>query len=114
MRVGSFIFIRSSTDHSASQSYASLLAFINILPLQKWNKVAGTHLTIEMFTVALVYTYRDIYPYATYTLKPQDMESWRLWTEIGIAHFVGFFIPLAIPREYNPIDPLVCPFLFDP
>jgi len=104
--------IRSSTNHSASQSYASLLAFINILQLRKWNKVAGTHLAIVMFIVALVYTCRDVYPYATYTLKPKDIESWRLWTEIGIAYFVGFFIPVAIPREYKPVDPWVHSFLF--
>ena len=96
-----------ATKPSLSKSYVTLLAFISIFPTPNWNRWAGTHLTITMLTTVLVYAHRDLYPYATYHLEPQDKLGWHLWAKIAIAFVVSVFIPSALPRTFKPINPLV-------
>ncbi|KAF8512318.1 hypothetical protein BU17DRAFT_77408 [Hysterangium stoloniferum] len=88
-------------------NYCCLLALVDLMPPKKWNSSAGTHLTIVMFCIASVYTYRDLIPYATFTMIPVDAaEGWLLWSRFGLATVAGVLIPLVTPRAYKPIDPL--------
>ncbi|KAF8528037.1 P-loop containing nucleoside triphosphate hydrolase protein, partial [Hysterangium stoloniferum] len=86
-------------------SYSSVLAFAVLFP--RWTSLAQTHLTLIMLGVVGAYISRDIYPLATYTLKPMDeAQGWLLWSRIVFASFVGVVIPLNMPRTYTPVDPL--------
>ncbi|KAF8528012.1 hypothetical protein BU17DRAFT_81241 [Hysterangium stoloniferum] len=88
-------------------SYTSLLALLDILPKRRWHSTAPVHLTFVMFAIVSVYIYRDLLPYATFTLRPADEgQGWLLWSRLGLVTFVGVFIPLAVPRIYTPVDPL--------
>ncbi|KAF8528008.1 P-loop containing nucleoside triphosphate hydrolase protein [Hysterangium stoloniferum] len=88
-------------------SYTSLLALLDILPKRRWHSTAPVHLTFVMFAIISVYTYRDLLPYATFTLRPADEgQGWLLWSRLGLVTFVGVFIPLAVPRIYTPVNPL--------
>jgi hypothetical protein len=61
-----------------------------------------------MLAVVAVYSRRDLFPLTTYILKPMDgAQGWLLWSRIGVASLVGIIIPLAIPRTYTPVDPMV-------
>ncbi|KAF8507385.1 ATP-binding cassette transporter [Hysterangium stoloniferum] len=88
-------------------SYTSVLALLDILPKRQWYSSATFHLKFVMFTIVSVYTYRDIFPYATFTLRPADeSQGWLLWSRLGLVAFAGLFVPLAVPRMYTPVDPL--------
>lgn len=55
-----------------------------------------------------VYAYRDVWPLLTYTLDPVDgSEGWLIWTKIGVLSYAAVVVPLLIPRQYIPVDPLV-------
>lgn len=65
-----------------------------------------------MFILLLVfgiYAYRDVWPLATYTLRPQDENEGPvlLYVKISILAVVSVCIPLFIPRQYTPVDPRV-------
>jgi hypothetical protein len=34
-------------------------------------------------------------------------QGWLFWSRVGAASLVGIIIPLAIPRTYTPVDPMV-------
>ena len=69
-------------------------------------------MTLIMLAVVAIYTHRDLIPLATYLLKPMDgAQGWLLWSRLGLAFLVGIFIPLAIPRSYTPVDPLVYAYM---
>ncbi|KAF8507382.1 hypothetical protein BU17DRAFT_71205 [Hysterangium stoloniferum] len=88
-------------------SYISVLALLDILPRRRWYSAATVHLNFVMFAIVSVYTYRDLFPYATFTLRPADEgQGWLLWSRLGLATFAGLFVPLVIPRIYTPVDPL--------
>ncbi|KAF8515052.1 ATP-binding cassette transporter [Hysterangium stoloniferum] len=87
-------------------SYTSVLALLDILPIRRWYSTATIHLTFVMTTIVFVYTYRDLFPYATFTLRPADGDQgWLLWSRLGLVTFAGLLVPLAIPRIYTPVDP---------
>lgn len=56
-----------------------------------------------------VYTYRDIWPFATYTEEPADIEEgYLIWAKIVALVVTAVLIPLFIPTQYIPVDPKVC------
>jgi hypothetical protein len=62
-----------------------------------------------LFVTFGVYFLRDVYPLATFTLTPVDInEGWLLWTKLTVLSFAAVVIPLAIPSQYIPVDPRVC------
>ncbi|KAH9939277.1 uncharacterized protein BXZ73DRAFT_76000 [Epithele typhae] len=64
------------------------------------------HLNAILVALWLVYSYRDLWPLATYTLTPADAsEGALLWAKIGVLTFTAVFIPLFMPRQYIPVDP---------
>jgi len=65
---------------------------------------------IILLSVLGIYTYRDIWPLATFALKPMDiLEGNILWVKIFVLFVTAVMIPLFIPRPYVPVDPKVCP-----
>lgn len=49
--------------------------------------------------------YRDVWPLATFTLKPLDAaEGQVLWMKVMALTLGAVVVPLGIPRQYNPID----------
>ncbi|KAJ7156237.1 hypothetical protein C8R46DRAFT_1294825, partial [Mycena filopes] len=89
------------------QFYTALLAVLSIsAPNQKWSGVAVRHLNTILLSTLGVYLYRDVFPLATTTRAPMDL--WEgpllLWAKIAVLFIVAGVIPLAIPRQYTPLD----------
>ncbi|KZT29509.1 P-loop containing nucleoside triphosphate hydrolase protein [Neolentinus lepideus HHB14362 ss-1] len=91
-------------------AYTSILGFVSVSTKPRWASVANFHMVLILLFTAGVYTYRDLYPLATFTLSPIDLhEGWLLWSKIGLVLLSGVVIPLVIPRPYVPFDPKACP-----
>ncbi|KAJ7705435.1 P-loop containing nucleoside triphosphate hydrolase protein [Mycena rosella] len=89
------------------QFYVSLLALASLRVTLRWNKYLQRHLTFVLLAVFSVYSYRDIYPLATFTLSPCDLsDGWLLWIKIVLLGIVALVLPLVEPRQYVPVDPL--------
>lgn len=65
---------------------------------------------VILFSALGIYTYRDVWPLATYEQRPADeSEGAILIYKIAILAFTAVVIPLFVPRVYTPIDPNVSP-----
>ncbi|GJJ15091.1 hypothetical protein Clacol_009366 [Clathrus columnatus] len=83
-----------------------VLAILALLPIRA-AEAASHDLQITLLSIALVYAYRDIYPLFTYPLDPKDgSQGHILWLRVALILFSGIFIPLFMPRQYKPLDPL--------
>lgn len=72
-------------------------------------RIVALHLSTLLLVVFAVYGYRDIWPLATFTLKPVDAaDGWLTWSRVSVVAFVSVLLPLITPREYVPLDPKVC------
>ncbi|KAJ7916159.1 multidrug resistance-associated ABC transporter [Mycena leptocephala] len=88
--------------------YAAILAIVSISGGIKWSRVAIKHLNTVLLSAFTVYFYRDIFPLATFTLAPMDLwEGKLLWPKVITLFAVSGIIPLAIPRQYIPLNPEV-------
>ncbi|KIK08096.1 hypothetical protein K443DRAFT_672979 [Laccaria amethystina LaAM-08-1] len=89
----------------ATYIYTSILALVS-LTSKKWNTLFTRHNVGVLLVALAVYLYRDVWPLATYTLTPIDAsEGSLLWAKLGVLCFTAAFIPLFIPRVYEPVDP---------
>ncbi|KAI0758154.1 multidrug resistance-associated ABC transporter [Fomes fomentarius] len=87
-------------------AYASLLAFIAVVSNLSLSTLVARHLNTVLVFSWGVYAYRDLWPLATFTLKPADAsEGSLLWAKIGVLTFVAIVIPIIVPRQYIPLDP---------
>ncbi|KAJ6498923.1 P-loop containing nucleoside triphosphate hydrolase protein [Mycena sanguinolenta] len=85
--------------------YASVLAIASVGSV-KWRNIVTKHLNTVLFCTFGVYFYRDVFPLATFSLVPRDIkEGGLLWTKVIILCAVSCVVPLAIPRQYTPVDP---------
>ncbi|KAJ7813135.1 P-loop containing nucleoside triphosphate hydrolase protein [Mycena olivaceomarginata] len=85
--------------------YASVLAVVSVGSVN-WRNVAVKHLNALLLCTFGVYFYRDIFPLATFSLLPQDLEEGRLlWAKILVLFAVSVVFPVAVPRQYTPVDP---------
>ncbi|KAJ7807314.1 hypothetical protein B0H14DRAFT_3483418 [Mycena olivaceomarginata] len=85
--------------------YASVLATISVSSVN-WRNVAVKHLNALLWCTFGVYFYRDVFPLATFSLVPLDLEEGRLlWAKILILFAISIVLPVAIPRQYTPVDP---------
>ncbi len=90
--------------------YAALAAVV-LVASESWGSFAGGLNIVILLTVLGVYTYRDIYPLATYTQEPADLhEGPIIWIKIVTLIVAAIFIPLFSPRHYVPLDPKVRAF----
>ena len=49
--------------------------------------------------------YRDLWPLATFTLRPLDEAMGPLlWAEFFVLTIAGVIVPLLVPRQYVPVD----------
>ncbi|KAJ7642966.1 P-loop containing nucleoside triphosphate hydrolase protein [Mycena polygramma] len=88
-------------------SYTTCLAILSLSAGQKWSRIATRHLTTVLLSTFLVYSYRDIYPFATIALVPMDLwEGQLLWPKVITLFCVSGIIPLVIPRRYIPKKPM--------
>ncbi|KAI0066573.1 P-loop containing nucleoside triphosphate hydrolase protein [Artomyces pyxidatus] len=87
--------------------YASSLAIISVTASPKHSAPAIRHLNLLLLATFCVYAYRDLWPLATFTLSPADqLEDALLWVKISLLTFASIFIPLTIPRQYMPYNPM--------
>lgn len=71
------------------------------------------HLTILLLSAFCIYVYRDMWPFATFSLSPLDAaDGWLTWSRIGVLCFAGIILPSITPRVYVPIDPDVGSYVF--
>ncbi|KAJ6594300.1 hypothetical protein B0H19DRAFT_1094896 [Mycena capillaripes] len=86
--------------------YISILAALSVSRNVKWSQIAIRHLSVLLLCTFGVYFYRDVFPLATFPLVPMDLsEGPLLWAKIVILFIVSSVIPVAIPRQYKPVDP---------
>jgi hypothetical protein len=88
--------------------YASVLAIFSLAGSQKWSSAVTKHLNLLLTCTSAVYFYRDVFPLGTFTLTPMDLSDGRLlWPKVCTLFIVSVVIPLAMPRQYTPVDPKV-------
>ena len=86
--------------------YASVLAFLSFLSA-KWRASLIRQSNLVLAGTWGTLAYRDIWPLATYNLRPKDQLDAAFWVRFGLLSVSGIAIPLFIPREYVPVDPKV-------
>ncbi|KAJ7797527.1 hypothetical protein B0H14DRAFT_3093160 [Mycena olivaceomarginata] len=85
--------------------YASVLAVVSVGSVN-WRNIVVKHLDALLWCTFGVYSYRDIFPLATFSLLPQDLKEGRLlWVKILVLFAISVILPVAIPRQYTPVDP---------
>ncbi len=86
-----------------------MLAFVSLVSNMHLSRLVTTHAATVLLVTWAVYIYRDVWPLATFTLQPADAaEGAFLWAKVGVLTFAAVLIPLAVPRQYIPVDPKVC------
>lgn len=90
------------------QGYFLILSIVSIsLP----TRIPSIHLNALLLVSFAVYTYRDLWPLATFNEHPVDYlsDGKLLWTKILVLGYVGLVVPLFTPRQYVPVDDNVRP-----
>ena len=88
------------------------MALIAVSTPPRIANVANTHLVWVLFGIWVVYGYRDVYPFGTFTLQPLDLrEGWLMWAKFAVLTFAAVIVPAFIPTQYVPFDPKVRPDL---
>ena len=76
--------------------------------VKEWSVSTTRYNILVLLSVFGVYIYRDIWPLATFTKEPKDLqEGYMLWIKFSITTLTAVIIPLFIPRQYVPVDPKV-------
>ena len=78
------------------------LSLIDIAAKRRISAIVSRHLTIVALTTFVLHAYRDLWPLATYTLKPEDGSGPVLWVKIALLAFIGVIEPLNEPKAYIP------------
>ncbi|QRW00073.1 ABC transporter transmembrane region [Ceratobasidium sp. AG-Ba] len=87
-------------------TYTSLLAMSALALAPRVRNVANFHLVGLLLVAMGVYAWRDLIPFATFSLRPLDAAGgWLTWSRIGVLAFGAVIVPLCIPQPYVPIDP---------
>jgi hypothetical protein len=78
------------------------------ITVKDWSVSTTRYNILVLLSVFGVYLYRDIWPLATFTEEPKDLqEGYMLWVKFSIIALTAVIIPLFIPRQYVPVDPKV-------
>ncbi|KAF9538671.1 hypothetical protein CPC08DRAFT_824613, partial [Agrocybe pediades] len=86
-------------------AYSTFLSIVSL-----FSTTHGTWSTryniILLLSVLVMYIHRDIWPLATYTIRPADNEEGILLPiKIVVLTWISLGVPLFIPRRYTPLDP---------
>ncbi|KAF8816575.1 hypothetical protein BYT27DRAFT_7127650, partial [Phlegmacium glaucopus] len=85
--------------------YSSIMAIVSVT-IKHWSVSTTRYNILVLLSVFGVYLYRDIWPLATFTEEPKDLqEGYMLWIKFSIVTLTAVVIPLFIPRRYVPVDP---------
>ncbi|KAF8799457.1 multidrug resistance-associated ABC transporter [Phlegmacium glaucopus] len=85
--------------------YSSVMAIVSVT-VKDWSVSATRYNILVLLSVFGVYLYRDIWPLATFTEEPKDLqEGYMFWVKFSIVTLTAVIIPLFIPRQYVPVDP---------
>ncbi|KAG8764714.1 hypothetical protein FRC12_007931 [Ceratobasidium sp. 428] len=85
-------------------TYATLLAIFALTLGPRLRAITNIHLVVLLLVAFGVFAWRDLLPFATFSLHPADSAGgWLTWTRIGILGFVAIVVPLCIPRLYVPL-----------
>ncbi|KAF7965838.1 hypothetical protein HWV62_41236 [Athelia sp. TMB] len=85
--------------------YTVVLALTSTLGRSRTIDIASNHLALVLFVTFAVYACRDLWPLATFTESPVDInEGTLLWAKISLLGLTGVVIPLVKPRVHIPID----------
>ncbi|KAI0085657.1 multidrug resistance-associated ABC transporter [Irpex rosettiformis] len=91
---------------TATYAYVVLLSGLTLFVGPINRRIVTTHLVTVLFVSWAISAYRNLWPLATFNLKPADgVEGALLWIKFGLLTVIGVVIPLIIPREYRPYDP---------
>ncbi|TFY68446.1 hypothetical protein EVJ58_g1015 [Rhodofomes roseus] len=86
--------------------YASALSIASVLAGPILSTTVVRHLNCILVLEWAAYAYRDLWPLATFTLEPIDLdEGALLWARLALLTLSAVFVPLLIPRLYIPFDP---------
>ncbi|KAJ7274255.1 P-loop containing nucleoside triphosphate hydrolase protein [Mycena rebaudengoi] len=86
--------------------YASLLAFLSTNTARSRQQLIR-HANTVLFAAFAVYAYRDVFPLATFTRVPEDLnEGPILWAKLSLLFVTAVVVPLFTPCQYIPVDPL--------
>lgn len=69
-----------------------------------WTRTANQYNVVLLLSALGVYVYRDVWPLATYTESPKDSDDVLLWYKFTVLTITSLFIPLFVPRQYDPVD----------
>ena len=70
--------------------------------------MVSRHAAFVLLVTWGVYVYRDLWPLATFTLRPADAdEGLFIWFKVSLLTLAAVIVPLFCPRQYVPIDPKV-------
>ncbi|KAF8307176.1 P-loop containing nucleoside triphosphate hydrolase protein [Clavulina sp. PMI_390] len=64
------------------------------------------HRTIILLSAVIIFTYRDIWPLATFNQEPADAHlGWIGIARVGLVWWAGIIVPFSLPGIYIPADP---------
>lgn len=90
--------------------YTSVLALWALLVPVRKVKPTLIHLASVLLAVWATFTYRNIWPLATYNLTPLDIPTAPstafFWVQYSILTFAAVVAPLLVPTPYIAVDPL--------
>ncbi|KAI0655608.1 P-loop containing nucleoside triphosphate hydrolase protein [Cubamyces menziesii] len=93
-------------EHLLALSLVGVYAYITGISLASatlrdpFDTSLNRHVSLVTLVVWIVYTYRDLWPLATYTLVPADAsEGWVLRVKYSALTLTGVVIPLVTPRR---------------
>jgi hypothetical protein len=91
----------------AAQVYAVVVSVLAVERQSPHARTLGAYASGAVALVFAIYAYRDLWPLATYSLRPADRaEGALLWVKISLAFVAGILVPLVQPR--SPVCDHVC------
>ena len=85
-----------------------MLAVVSISATRSTSNRVIRHLALILTVTWFTFAYRDLWPLATFTLRPIDEAMGPLiWVEIALLTVAAILVPFLVPRQYIPVDPKV-------
>ncbi|KII86412.1 hypothetical protein PLICRDRAFT_144122 [Plicaturopsis crispa FD-325 SS-3] len=96
---------QAAAGHCLIYAYVSLLSLSSVLLDSKRSRHVKLHLVVVLLVAWSVFSYRNLWPLATFTLVPRDRaDGWLLWAKAVVLTSVSIVVPLFSPRRYVPFN----------